>query len=166
VQPLAPRRGVAGARAPSPPRWAAQPRRYSAAPVAGGWPANPQTRIWSDDQHFPTGAARGRGSPRSEGVWHSPERQRAAQRAQVIRRAAGRGTLLTVEEQRAVSEGSGEADERAARELGEAAYPFETLCAVLWGRSLSAKRDARLAATGADQGSASSGIGEARPSSS
>lgn len=87
----------------------------------------------------------------------TPERAEAATRAAAIRRAAGRRTLLTVGETRAVTEGLGEADERAARKLGVGGYPYQTLCAVLWGRSLSAERDARLAATtGADAGSAAS----------
>lgn len=86
----------------------------------------------------------------------TPERQRAAQRSGAIRYAAGRRKPLTVGEQNAVREGFGEADERARRELGEDDYPFETLCAVLWGRSLSTERDSRLAASGGNQGSAAS----------
>lgn len=81
----------------------------------------------------------------------TPEREAAALRAGAIRHAAGYNRLLTVGEMRAVAEGLGEADQRAARELGAVGYPFETLCAVLWGQSLSAKRDALLAATGADE---------------
>lgn len=82
------------------------------------------------------------------------ERREAANRASRILRAAGRTTLPTVGETRAVTLGMGEADERAARDLGLSIYPFETLCLVLWGRSLSAERDARL--TGAKPGSAAS----------
>lgn len=53
---------------------------------------------------------------------------------------------------RAVRESSGEADERAARELGETAASFAFIASAMWGRSLSAERDARLAAAGGDKG--------------
>jgi hypothetical protein len=92
----------------------------------------------------------------------TPERAAAAARAGVILHAAGRKRLLTVGEQRAVTVGLGEADERAARKLGEAPYPFETLCAVLWGRSLSEERDARLAAAGADLGTTAASLAARR----
>lgn len=90
-------------------------------------------------------------------TWHlSPtsvdlgEQAAAAARSSAILRAAGRNRLPIVGETRRVAQGMREADERAARALGLAAYPFETLCVVLWGRSLSDERDARLAARGMD----------------
>ena len=87
----------------------------------------------------------------------TPERRRAADRASRILHAAGRTALPTVGETRAVSLGMGEADERAARDLGLDLYPFETLCLVLWGRSLSAERDARMDASRPREGTAERG---------
>lgn len=81
--------------------------------------------------------------------WHTPEREADFQRASAILGASGRTSLPTVGETRTVSMGMGEADERARRDLGLTEYPFETLCLVLWGRSLSGERDARLNAASA-----------------
>ena len=69
--------------------------------------------------------------------------------------AAG-GHPVTIGQEKEVKKGFGEADERASRELNEPRSTFQSLCAVLWGQSLSAERDARLAAAGTDQGSPAS----------
>lgn len=45
---------------------------------------------------------------------------------------------------------SGEAEERGARDLGLSSGEFIALSALTWGRSLSAERDARVAAMGGD----------------
>lgn len=91
----------------------------------------------------------------SRSQWDTPERAEAADRASRILAAAGRG-LPTVGESRTVAMGIGEADERARRDLGLAEYPFEMLCLVMWGRALSAERDARLESAGASDGTAGS----------
>jgi len=78
----------------------------------------------------------------------SPEVRRARQESAAmvhrIRRAGGGKGLRTHGEINKIRAGLGEADERAARELELDGYPFVELCLVLWGRSLSAERDARL----------------------
>lgn len=89
-------------------------------------------------------------------LWDTPERAAAAKRASGLLAAAGRKSLPTVGETRSLAQGMGEADERARRDLDMAEYPFEMLCLILWGRSLSAERDARLIDAGSTEGSASS----------
>lgn len=86
----------------------------------------------------------------------TPERRRASERRHAIARAAGRNLfeLLGVGDLREIDARYGEADERAARHLGETIDTFPIVCNALWGRSLSAERDSRLAAAGGNQGSA------------
>jgi transcriptional regulator with XRE-family HTH domain len=57
------------------------------------------------------------------------------------------GTSPSIGDLRAIKHSMGEADERARRTLGEVVGVYITICHALWGRSLSAERDARLQST-------------------
>jgi transcriptional regulator with XRE-family HTH domain len=54
------------------------------------------------------------------------------------------GTSPSLGELRAITRSMGEADERARRTLGEVIGVYAVMCHALWGRSLSAQRDALL----------------------
>ncbi|MGB6164031.1 MAG: helix-turn-helix transcriptional regulator [Pseudonocardiaceae bacterium] len=54
------------------------------------------------------------------------------------------GTSPSLTELQAIARSMSEADERARRALGEVIGVYAVMCHALWGRSLSAQRDARL----------------------